>query len=56
LNPFKVIENKMKYSRVNVMFKLTNFWRKIAVKMGIAKMILTLDIPRHFDYEDENEG
>jgi len=49
MNPLKVIENKMKYSRVNVMFKLTNFWRKLAVKMNISKQILTLDILRSFD-------
>jgi FAD/FMN-containing dehydrogenase len=49
MNPLKVIENKMRYSRVNVMFKLTNFWRKMAVKMKTATEILTLDIPRSFD-------
>lgn len=51
VNPLKVIESKMRYSRVNIMFKLTNFWRKIAVKLNIAQEILTLDIPRHFGYE-----
>ncbi len=47
LNPLKVVESKMTFSRVNWMFELNMLWRKIAAKRGKAEKILEIDIPHN---------
>jgi len=46
LNPLKIVRSKMNFFRINMMFELTMLWRKLAVKLGIAQKILTVDIPK----------
>ncbi|MHA1474354.1 MAG: FAD-binding oxidoreductase [Promethearchaeota archaeon] len=43
LNPLKQVTTKISYSRINIMFNMALFWRKIAVKIGRANVILTPD-------------
>ncbi len=47
LNPLKVVESKMTFSRVNWMFELNMLWRRIAAKRGRAEKILEIDIPHN---------
>lgn len=44
LNPLKIVKTKMSFRRLNVMFKLAMLWRRLALRIGIAHRILTLDI------------
>lgn len=43
LNPLKLVANFTSYRRINTIFELNLFWRKIAVKFGRAKRILSLN-------------
>ncbi|MHA1522205.1 MAG: FAD-binding oxidoreductase [Promethearchaeota archaeon] len=43
LNPLKQVTTKIRFSRINVMFSMSLFWRTIAVKIGRANEILTPD-------------
>ncbi|GAB4320082.1 MAG: hypothetical protein Kow0069_23900 [Promethearchaeota archaeon] len=47
LNPLKLTESKISFLRVDLMFELTAFWRKLATKLGKAREILTVDIPHN---------
>ncbi len=44
LNPLKIVKSKISFWRVNSMFELMLRWRRWAVRLGLAKEILVLDI------------
>ncbi len=44
LNPLKIVKTKISFFRVNMMFELIMFYRRIATKLGLAKEILVLNI------------
>ncbi len=44
LNPLKIVKSNISFFRINMMFGLMLVWRKLAVKLGLAKEILTIDI------------
>ncbi|MBD3211128.1 MAG: hypothetical protein GF311_00855 [Candidatus Lokiarchaeota archaeon] len=39
LNPYKLIESFTSYRRINIIFELNLLWRKMAVKLGMDKII-----------------
>ena len=44
LNPLKIVKSNIGFFRINMMFGLILVWRKLAVKLGLAKEILKIDI------------
>ncbi|KKN15685.1 hypothetical protein LCGC14_0983560, partial [marine sediment metagenome] len=44
LNPLKIVKSNISFFRINMMFGLMLVWRKLAIKLGLAKEILKIDI------------
>ncbi|MFX0099614.1 MAG: FAD-binding oxidoreductase [Candidatus Hodarchaeota archaeon] len=48
LNPLKVVNTKISFRRIDVMFELSYRWRVIAVQLGLAKIILSVDLNQRY--------